>query len=178
MIYFTADLHFYHKFMASHRGYDNVEEMNSDIINRINRRVTSDDELYILGDLSFSNVDNTARILSELNGRKYLIKGNHDNDKKLIKLQTHFEWIKDYHLLKLSIEGIKYYLIMFHYPLMTWDRAHHGTWHIHGHSHGNLVSNETTRMDIGWDIKNDLFTFDDIKNIMTNRKYIIIDHHT
>lgn len=178
MIYFTSDLHFYHKFMAEHRKYLSVDSMNCDILNKINSRVSINDELYILGDLSFGNVENTSHILSQMNGIKYLIKGNHDNEKKLRKLSSYFAWIKDYHLMKLTDNDIKYHLIMSHYPLLTWDRAHHGTWHIHGHCHGTLIAPITTRLDIGWDIKKDVFTFDDIRHIMANRKYTSVDHHT
>ena len=34
------------------------------------------------------------------------------------------------------IAGHKRILVLCHYPLASWDRRHHGAWHLHGHSHG------------------------------------------
>lgn len=178
MIFFTGDLHFYHKLAASMREYDSVEDMNNEIIHRLNLTLyEDDDELYILGDLSFGNITQTNDILEQLPFKKYLILGNHDNIKKLNKLAHHFEWIKDYYKLRITEGDIKYRLILSHYPMMTWENAHHGSWMLHGHCHGNLKAPETTRIDVGWDVFKRPVGFPDIKFYMQNRKYITVDHH-
>ena len=51
MIYFTADLHFYHEKIIKHtkRSYHTVDEMNKSLIKRWNDKISYDDEVYILG---------------------------------------------------------------------------------------------------------------------------------
>lgn len=68
---------------------------------------------------------------------------------------------------------------MCHYPFLTWNKAHHGAWMLHGHSHGNLRAPETTRMDVGIDTRDDFapYSFDEIEKIMSKRSYLIVDHH-
>ena len=76
--------------------------MNEKLIENWNSRVKANDEIYILGDFLYRGSGIEANnILAKLNGRKYLIKGNHDKfiDEKLFD-KNHFIWIKDYHLLK------------------------------------------------------------------------------
>jgi calcineurin-like phosphoesterase family protein len=44
-------------------------------------------------------------------------------------------------------------LVLCHFPMLVWNRAHHGAIHLHGHSHGNLrFPNPSARiMDVGVD---------------------------
>ncbi|MDR2721736.1 MAG: hypothetical protein LBB35_02565, partial [Coriobacteriaceae bacterium] len=55
MHYFTSDLHIGHNNVIrfSDRPFSDVLEMNNALISNINKTVSPDDELYILGDLSF-----------------------------------------------------------------------------------------------------------------------------
>ena len=72
--FFIADTHFDDDALRRYedRPFSNTSEMNEAIIDRWNRIVSDDDEVYLVGD-----VGNTEYI-SKLNGIKYLIKGNHD----------------------------------------------------------------------------------------------------
>lgn len=79
--YFIADTHFFHEKIIKmcNRPFDNVEEMNKKLIENWNKKVTDDDTVYILGDVSFKgSKENTISILKQLKGKKILIKGNHD----------------------------------------------------------------------------------------------------
>jgi len=73
-IYFVADTHFDDDNLRRYenRPFDTVEEMNEEIIRRWNEVVCDDDEVYLVGDIG------NAEYINRLNGRKYLIKGNHD----------------------------------------------------------------------------------------------------
>jgi calcineurin-like phosphoesterase family protein len=53
--------------------------MHIGLINNWNSVVSANDEVFILGDFSFRGVTRTNLILSQLNGRKILIQGNHDS---------------------------------------------------------------------------------------------------
>jgi len=137
MTYFTADTHFCHGNIigSCYRPFKDVREMNREMISKWNSYVTDHDEIYILGDFLYKGTGREAnRILSELKGRKYLIKGNHEkylDDPEFN--QKAFEWVKDYYVLK--YEGME--IILFHYPILQWYKSHHGSIHLYGHVHNN-----------------------------------------
>jgi calcineurin-like phosphoesterase family protein len=109
--------------------------MNKEMIERWNSYVTARDEVYILGDFLYKGTGREAnKILEKLKGRKYLIKGNHEKYLTDPEFKPDaFEWIKDYYFLK--YEGKE--LILFHYPILSWNKSHHGSIHLYGHVHNS-----------------------------------------
>lgn len=77
-IWFTADPHFGDDRIRKYenRPFATVDEMDEQLIARWNRVVAEDDTVYVLGD--FGATGREAEIVSRLNGRTYLVKGNHD----------------------------------------------------------------------------------------------------
>lgn len=62
MRYYIADLHFFHSAMnerMDHRGFQNVEEMNEYMIAKWNGKVRKNDDVVIIGDLSWGNAEET-----------------------------------------------------------------------------------------------------------------------
>jgi calcineurin-like phosphoesterase family protein len=102
-----------------------------------------------LGDVTFGKRDETVELLDKLHGHIHLVRGNHDHStsKMLSQYGGIFDTVQDYASIKL--DGHR--LILFHYPIMSWDGAHHGSWHMHGHSHGNLKSANGPMIDVGVD---------------------------
>ena len=137
MIYFTADTHFCHGNIINicNRPFKDVETMNKTLISNWNTYVTAHDEVYILGDFMHKGNGRIANeILSRLKGKKYLIKGNHENYLADPHFNPNlFEWINDYHAVTLN--GTKF--VMFHYPILEWDNYFHGSVHLYGHVHNN-----------------------------------------
>ena len=81
MRYYIADPHFFHGNLNTkmdRRGFAGVEEMNAYMLQRWNEKVRENDEVMILGDLSWGKAEETNELLGKLNGRLYLIQGNHD----------------------------------------------------------------------------------------------------
>ena len=81
MRYYISDLHFFHDNMNTKmdkRGFESLEVMNEYMISQWNKKVRKNDEVVILGDLSIEKGEKTNEILRRLNGRKYLVVGNHD----------------------------------------------------------------------------------------------------
>ena len=60
------------------RPFKNTHEMNEVIINNWNMVIGNDDIVYHLGDYGFGTKDELKEIFDRLNGKKYLIMGNHD----------------------------------------------------------------------------------------------------
>lgn len=137
MKYYISDLHFGHKNILKfeNRPYETVEEMDKAYIEIWNKKVGRGDEVYILGDLSFYKGKETAKILKQLNGMKFLIRGNHDHlfldDPEFD--QSLFRWVKDTTMVTDGNNRIA----LFHYPIQVWNEQHHGAFHFYGHVHSN-----------------------------------------
>lgn len=177
-IWFAADFHFGHENVIkySKRPFDNVDDMDECLISLWCQKVQRGDTVYFIGDFSFHNAGRTSSILSRLPGNKILIKGNHDHSKQLKK--THgWAMVRDYYELKHQQETI----VLSHYAFEVWNKHHHGSYHLHGHSHGSLPP-KGARMDvgvdcpwIGWD--EGMISFDRVCTMLKNRRPHIVDHH-
>lgn len=153
-IFVTSDLHFGHaniiKYAQKTRGrFANIKEMDDYIIDTWNSTVKYNDIVYILGDFIFGSQQRAVEVASSLNGRKILIKGNHDvKVTKSKEFCGEFEGIYSYYHLYYEKKNI----IMFHYPILSWDRQRYGAIHLYGHLHGNPSGIEQYRaMDVGFD---------------------------
>lgn len=104
-IWFTSDTHFGHKNVLKHcperlKAFGIPEDVTDEekvrlhdeyLIQLWNGTIGRKDIVYIIGDFSFYNVEKTRKILSRLNGSKFLIIGNHD--KSSVKLGNYFQQI-------------------------------------------------------------------------------------
>lgn len=194
--FFTSDTHFWHRAIIGYcqrsvpRTGDPVEAMNDILIENWNSKITDNDEVYFLGDFAFCGTIKALDILKQLHGKKFWIKGNHDHKlAKTPEVAQHFQWIRDYYMLRVQDQYqedeimIQYYqpIVLFHFPILSWDGMAHGAWHLHGHCHGSI--DETwnkagLRMDVGVDTNALLpYSYDDVKNIMALRTVTPVDHH-
>src|ERR1035437_10155834 len=160
MIYFTSDPHLGHANILKYasRPFPNVEVMNNTILTNWNNVVTPKDEVYLVGDVSFLQASQTRTLLNRLNGKIYLVRGNHD---KIHRLPTErFEWIKDMFTVKVQEldygqKPFKQEIVLCHYAMRVWDKSHFGAWHLYGHSHGTLPDDpHSLSFDIGVDSHN------------------------
>ena len=129
--------------------------MNNDIVEKWNSVVGEWDTTYILGDIAFTSVTETFKLIDRLNGAKILIIGNHD--KQIVKADNvlrHFYSIHDY--LEIKHKGIK--VVLFHFPIAEWNQIHRGAIHFHGHLHGKPSYVEGRIKDVSID-ENGLYPF-------------------
>ena len=142
------------------------------MIKRWNEKVAQDDDVYHLGDFAYETPAKIARIADSLNGRIHIIKGNHD--KSLLQCKNSFEWIKDYHELKIADPEVGSRLIVLcHYAMRVWNKSHHGSWHLYGHTHGHLPDEITSlSFDVGVDC-HDYYplSYEDVKRRMKSKKW-------
>jgi len=175
-IFFTSDHHFGHKNVIkySNRLFESVEEMDEMMIQRWNEKINEGDEVYHLGDVGLNSVGKLRKILERLNGKIYLIKGNHE--KSAAACHTRFEWIKDYHELIIEDEEFEkgqQMIALFHYSLRVWNASHWGTYHLYGHSHGALPDDPNSlSFDIGVDCHNFYpLSYEEVKAIMKKKDW-------
>ena len=175
-IFYTSDIHFGHANVIkySKRPFDSVEEMNEALIKIWNSKVSDLDTVYILGDM-FNKIDKSPEIyLKRLNGKKILIKGNHEDWLKDKNLEKYFDGIYDY----LEIKDAGRDVVLFHFPMIEWNNKNKGTIHLYGHVH-NMRSKESfhiyekeTAFNVGVDV-NDLepCTLDEIIEKKKEKKF-------
>ena len=124
MIYFISDLHFGHEgiLRLERDQFKNIKEHDEYIIEKINKQVKITDELWILGDIG------DPKQLMRVNGKKYIILGNHDKRS-----------IKEYEAVASKV---------YKYPVYYSNRvllSHHPhpvpkcTLNVHGHLHGAVL---------------------------------------
>ena len=135
--FYIADLHFGHKNIIRYdnRPFTSVKEMDDTLIKNWNSVVSSDDTVYILGDLGWYNNDRLTAIMYSLNGHKILIKGNHDS--MSTNLYMAFDKVVDY--LEINDNGTK--VVMSHYPMPFWNGQFRDSVHLYGHVHNSHQQN-------------------------------------
>lgn len=167
--FFTSDHHFGHKnilTLGKGRPFLSMEEMETELIDRWNSVVSDGDMVYYLGDFAFrSDIRVVDRTLSQLNGRKYLIAGNHDNDE--IRKMKSWESVWEYKEIKVKKQKI----VLFHYPMREWNGSWRGAWQLHGHCHGNLADDPYLKsIDIGIDCHDYTpISFEQVGEIMSKK---------
>lgn len=175
-IYFTSDHHFGHKNIIefSRRPFKDVDEMDEILIRKWNEKVKPEDEVYHLGDVGLSSSGKLRKILERLNGKIYLINGNHE--KSAQACHTRFEWIKDYYELVVKddeFERGEQLIVLFHYAMREWNASHWGTYHLYGHAHGTLPDDlNSLSFDIGVDCHNFYpLSYEEVKAIMKTKRW-------
>jgi calcineurin-like phosphoesterase family protein len=146
-VFFTSDTHFGdHRTLNIHkRPFGSVAEMDEAMVSAWNGAVGGGDEVWHLGDFARRLADVPA-LLSRLNGRKHLIRGN--NDDPSIEGVPGWASVRDYHELE---EGGRR-LVLCHYPFRSWNGQARGAVDLHGHSHGKLKP-MPRQFDVGVDAR-------------------------
>lgn len=145
MRYYIADLHFFHAAMndrMDHRGFGSMEEINEYMIMKWNKKVKRNDEVFIIGDLSWGTAEETNALLKRLNGKLYLIQGNHDIFLSKRKMDlTLFQWVKSYE--EVSDNNRK--VVLCHYPIICYNGQYRldkdgnpKTYMLYGHVHDTM----------------------------------------
>lgn len=156
-IWMVSDTHFYHANIIKHcnRPFKDVDEMNSCLIKNWNYRIDVGDEVFFLGDFSFNSVPlfKSEYILNQLNGKKFLIKGNHDEH----KFANSLIWKNSCDIMEVKTDKLSF--ILSHYPQDSWHKQFRGSYHFHGHTHNNpnnfhYSSFKMKRLDVGVDNSN------------------------
>ena len=127
MKYFIGDTHFGDRGIIKHERtqFKTIEEHDQFVIESVNKRVKTTDELYILGDIG------NPEMLRYLNGTKYIILGNHDKRSK-----------KEYQAFAKEVHSYPFYLnrriLLSHEPHPVIDSV----LNVHGHLHGSEIAKD------------------------------------
>jgi calcineurin-like phosphoesterase family protein len=181
-IFYVSDTHLDHpdilEWCSGTRPFDNIDEMNDWVVEVWNSIVGKKDEVRIIGDFAFKR---HGRWANALNGKKFLIVGNHDGmnldalaglqdvEPSTIKAVQQFRRVMSLH--ETTHMGQK--MAMSHYWLGTWDGSSKGAWNLHGHVHGRRreslpdeVGHGGLWLDVGWDVHKRPLAFEEIDKMM------------
>lgn len=174
-VWFSSDLHLGQtNILKYERGqFETIEEMHKSLEEEFAAKLRKNSIFFHLGDFSFMNRRRTKEWRDEhIPCLLYNIDGNHDG--KDIRV------ISDYQHDVLLVEGPDGQKIwLSHYAHRVWPYSHYGSWHLYGHSHGNLEDDpHALSMDVGVDPNNmKLLCYDDIKAHMDKKEWRPVDHH-
>lgn len=135
-VYIISDTHFGHRGMCHFtrpdgtkiRPFATVEEMDESMVENWNAMVKPTDKVYHLGDVAIPK--KSLSLLDRLNGKKILIRGNHD----IFNLEDYARYFKDirsFHVLNGCL--------LTHAPIHPMSLERFGC-NIHGHTHINFVN--------------------------------------
>jgi calcineurin-like phosphoesterase family protein len=141
-VFLIADLHFGDSDMVTlvkedgHpiRPFKSIEEHDATLIENWNKVVTHpSDKVYVLGDVAQKRKD--IENFGKLNGKKILIKGNHD----IYEMKEYAKYFKDIRATHRLDNGI----LMSHIPIhsSSFGKAHRVN--VHGHIHDKRVMSDS-----------------------------------
>lgn len=145
--FFIADTHFNHSNIIKYcnRPFISSEDQTNKLIENWNSVVKDEDIVFVLGDFFFfynpkeysddnihifiNETKECARILSQLKGHKYLIKGNHDIRSDKCYYETGFEFVSPYPIIYDN------FFILSHEPLLLSQTTPY--FNLYGHVHND-----------------------------------------
>ncbi len=145
--FLISDTHFGHEgiIRLCNRPFVNVREMDDAMIEGWNAVVRRDDTVIHCGDFAYRYpVDKLPALFAALNGKKVLVRGNHDGPATLA-----LPWVSQHDILYASIDSQR--VVACHYAMRTWPGIRKGALMLYGHNHGRLPGNSQS-MDIGVDV--------------------------
>ena len=184
-----ADLHLSHANIIKYckRPFENVNEMNVQILGNLREIASEDNVLFMLGDIFFETdmelLEEFGSILKEFK-TVYIIPGNHDHTKtqRLIarftkpkhpKINSNILYSEN-DIMEISIEDDEMAqaarLILCHYPIARWNAQYHGSWHLFGHTHRTYQHPSYNAIDVGidnWNYKP--ISYNKVKEIITTQ---------
>lgn len=145
MNYYISDYHlgFERAHIIDKAPYKEQEERFCDLVNNWNSCVKQEDTVYILGDLIWKSEyeDIAVSFLSQTNGKKYLVTGNHDQIEKCDRLKK--ELIGFSNIAEVA-DG-EYCLILCHYPMPFYPHQSKNAIMLYGHIHNSKYNNMLLR---------------------------------
>jgi calcineurin-like phosphoesterase family protein len=182
-VWFSSDFHLNHEAVIKFgRKFDSVEHMNDHIVVETNKLVRENDLLVLCGDTMMGDKNYEQFLGSLVCKNVIMLFGNHCNRGKLLGVAEKLIYVGDY--IELNIEG--QIICCSHFPMFNWNYQDDGSFHLHGHLHGdeNSVIKEIHKyrsMDVGIDSyynmfgEYSLFSYEKVQELLTDK--LIIGRH-
>lgn len=129
--WFTSDWHIGDtRVNMLRRPFINEDEMFFRLKDEHNKLVHPNDTVYVLGDVCFRKAKHVLSAVKDFNGKKILVRGNHDRDTSDEEFLVYFDQvIAEGEGLEIEYKNINFYLT--HYPTTTRQDIFNLVGHIH-----------------------------------------------
>ncbi len=179
------------------RGYDSSMQHDEGLIYNWNKKASASTIGFLLGDTIFGHmaVERLISLFNRLDFKElYIMSGNHQAGyKQLIErvqdnilLPAASEY-KQVHFVPNYLETVVngQFIVCSHYPILSWNGAAKGAYHIYAHVHGNLNRSELGRMYLKTGLNYEVsvencpspITFGELRAEMRKRTQSSPDHH-
>jgi len=140
-VFVISDTHFNHANIIRYcnRPFSSTEEMDKTMIKNWNETVSNKDIVIHLGDFGLGNKEYIASIISQLNGKKILIMGNHDNWTESFYREAGFHTVSRFPIV---YDG---FYIMSHAPLVLSETTPYFNCYGHIHNDNRYIDNATSK---------------------------------
>lgn len=140
-----SDTHFGHKNIIKYcdRPFYDLDDMSQQLIDNYNQCVGDNDLVIWVGDVAFMGDNRANEILSQLNGERILIIGNHDFRRGRVRNLD----FKEKHLLY-AIHGLPP-IVFTHYPF---ENCPHDWINVHGHIHNTYDTNSLQHINVSVEV--------------------------
>lgn len=153
--FFTSDHHVGHKGILSERmnaprPFASIQDHDETLVACWNAVVRPDDTVWHLGDFAYKcRPDHALRFFRRLNGRKFLIRGNHEEIGETLPWDGPVRDVARIHVQDPGMRSAQGVWLS-HYAHRVWPHMHRGDLHLYGHSHGSLPAIPGS-LDVGVD---------------------------
>ena len=139
--FIISDTHFGHESVIKYcnRPFSSVEEMDATLIKNWNETVSNRDTVLHLGDFGFGKKEYIREIIGKLNGKKILIKGNHDNWTDAFYKDAGFHTVS-----RFPIIWNEFYMLS-HAPLLLSETTPFFNFYGHIHNDSRYIDNATSK---------------------------------
>lgn len=140
-VFIISDTHFGHKNIIRYCGrpFKDTEEMDREMIKNWNEVVSNQDLVIHLGDVALCSKERFKNIMSQLNGRKMLIRGNHDNWSDEFYRDSGFYYVSRY-----PIVWNNFYLLS-HAPMQLSETTPYFNYYGHVHDDVKYIDTATSK---------------------------------
>lgn len=148
-IFFSSDQHFGHRNVVKfcNRPYDDEKVMGKALIENWNKVVGENDIIITMGDFFwFNDSQPIKKVVEQLNGKIYIVLGNHDKREAFRRCDPEKLTILDgiSHIYLRCEDENRWYqktfeIVCSHYPLMTWAHRDRGAINLFGHIHSGWL---------------------------------------
>jgi calcineurin-like phosphoesterase family protein len=199
-ILFWGCLHYHHNPkweipIWKSRGFSSSEEHDATLIERWNQKASQETIGFLLGDniFGYNATEAFQSLLDRLvYKRVYIMPGNHQagwkqtfeaSDQNIHRANHGGEAILVPNYLEAVVNG--QFIVMSHYPILSWNRQGKGSWMLFSHVHGSLVRSEVGRLYLTKGLNKEVsveaapspLTFGEIKETMIQKTLFSPDHH-
>lgn len=165
-VWITSDHHFGHANIIKfcNRPYPDVDAMDAGLVDTWNHCVKPNDTVFHLGDFTLGDERMYCWYMNQLNGKVFHLGQCFHHDKRWISKPFFYTELYEEKrievvspIVRLDVDlgnGKNITAMLCHYPMLSWEKAFHGSYCFHGHTHNNETLDVPRLVNVCVDVTN------------------------